>query len=222
MEKSHEVLASDLIGVGRNVEEITTFRIDEKVSVVVGRKHKSTTVITEDEPDRIKHSLWKVTWATVPVSFVPPLPDTVRRPTPPPPPPPPANAACYTIIKIFSKILEGSVDCGHQQRSDRKGKGFANARTTEPARLDETSISDVVVVPLLITPLSDDDILARAAAAKISLKDYVGAEWVFSFLTTFLLYFLSNVHTTAKAMSLFKRRMSWRRRGKLWRSELQL
>ncbi|KAL5813631.1 hypothetical protein ACOSQ4_024272 [Xanthoceras sorbifolium] len=194
MEKSHEVLASDLIGVGRNVEEITTFRIDEKVSVVVGRKHKSTTVITEDEPDRIKHSLWKVTWATVLVSFVPPLPDTVRRPTPPPPP----------------------------AKSDRKGKGFANARTTEPARLDETSISDVVVVPLLITPLSDDDILARAAAAKISLKDYVGAEWVFSFLTTFLLYFLSNVHTTAKAMSLFKRRMSWRRRGKLWRSELQL
>ncbi|KAL5747551.1 hypothetical protein ACOSQ2_024848 [Xanthoceras sorbifolium] len=162
IEESHEVLAFNPRGIGRSVEEITTFRNKEELvvhsqkvskgkcgaplgSIVVRRKHNFTAVIAEDEPDWVKCSLRKVTWAAVDVNFVPQLLDTEGY--------------------MLGKDSEGSADCGLQRRLDRKGK-------------------NVIVIPPLVgegpgaradnltqvSPLSTYDILARAAFKRLIIK----------------------------------------------------
>ncbi|KAL5814231.1 hypothetical protein ACOSQ3_025021 [Xanthoceras sorbifolium] len=175
IEESHEVLAFNPRGIGRSVEEITTFRNKEELvvhsqkvskgkcgaplgSIVVRRKHNFTAVIAEDEPDWVKCSLRKVTWAVVDVNFVPQLLDTIREFTPPPP-------SIEQEGHMLGKDSEGSADCGLQRRLDRKGK-------------------NVIVIPPLVgegpgaradnltqvSPLSTYDILARAAFKRLIIK----------------------------------------------------
>ncbi|KAL5808589.1 hypothetical protein ACOSQ3_029280 [Xanthoceras sorbifolium] len=237
MKESHTVLVSGPKEIGYDIEERTTSRIEEEVfarfqevskgkggapseSAVVRRKCKFTTVIAKDEPDQIKRSLKNVTWAAVPVSFMLLLPDTVREFTPPPPPS--AKQKGY----MSGKDSEGLVNCSLRLRSYRKGKDPTDVMTTEPAGMDKASILDVVVLPSLggeglgaqvddfshIAPLSVDDILARTAAMKVSLRDRAGIE-----------RFLSNINVAAKdRMSFFKRMMPRRRSGMLYGSKLQL
>ncbi|KAL5747271.1 hypothetical protein ACOSP7_024269 [Xanthoceras sorbifolium] len=49
----------------------------------IRKKRKAATIICRDEPNRIQHSLNKTARATVPLSFVPPLPDITKETIPP-------------------------------------------------------------------------------------------------------------------------------------------
>ncbi|KAL5814059.1 hypothetical protein ACOSQ4_024700 [Xanthoceras sorbifolium] len=71
--ESGEVPAVDLREVECSAEEI---------AAPLNEVGMATTVITEDEPDRVKCSLKKVIRTAVPLSFVTPAPDTVREPMP--------------------------------------------------------------------------------------------------------------------------------------------
>ncbi|KAL5843088.1 hypothetical protein ACOSQ3_013691 [Xanthoceras sorbifolium] len=146
------------IGVNREVPAIGLTRVEHGVKKidappskegVVRKKRKAAVVIVEGEPDRVKRSLNTVIRTAVPLSFVPPVLDTVREPTLPIP-------LLDQKMHLSNEVSNVSADGGLQQRSDRKGKSLADVGTSAPVESDEASIPYVIFVGEGVGSRGDD------------------------------------------------------------------